>query len=1662
MIEQGLFKTHFVGKDGFVWWIGQIAPKETWKKNYGEGKLVQDVAQIKGVGTRYRVRIMGYHTANKNELPDNELPFATVIYPITAGSGSGASSQSSNLKQGDFVFGFFLDGDDAQQPVIMGVLGYNDYQKVMDQVPSVAFKPFYGLDGPKPGVGIVREQSMDLAQATSDRPDTAVVDATSTSAQKHNKVSPESFVNKEGVVDKKQIEDPAEAQTTAILSTDRNEIPLAGIQSSLQKAIQQIEQLKASIRLLGAEQSANIDSLKSLINKKIDEAAEMVASAIKWVYEVIEEHVFNKLDDGFKAIYAAARPNEREMVKKTSGGIMDNLACLFRSLFAKLLGMVRDFIVDAVDRIVNVPICFVERFVGNTLGTISGVLEGAMESIQSAIEGVVDFAVEGLDLAGDVMNLISRILSTLNCDTEPEKSQVSEWSLINGQKKPITKGNIANIINQAKKFGENAKKFSLEDSGKFDFIKETSFSQLFDPNDLTDECSTKEIPCGPPKLNIFGSKKGAGAAGNLVINAAGEVIGVDMQSFGVGYDEDTRAVVWDDCGKGKGAVIKPIYGDVFNNFPFPRNNNGRNKGTPAFAPASLGFGPFAVAEYEFDPTDDSSIRLQPYSPLNQAYGTPAYGLGPSVSQIGKETLPTQLGVRESDIDVKFGQEIFTIPVVSKRERVNAKFILNTKDAILQNVATDFDFENADVSGRGKLDQKNNSIFYKGRTVGEIAKEALDRPEDMTDKAYKKAKIRFRELFEEGQRQRVVKGRKYSVRGFQFDGEPLKNPIKISPDGKCILLDGVFGRKVTQEKRTKLVKDLPSKRYIHFDFGNKREQRRFDENPLGFFADKLEKDDTSVRLKDGGGDDRNATFYITNNGERTDVAGPNGTRRKVLTEAKFVIDDYKGKKGLFIEGKGKIWLRLAYDDDPDVAEIAIDRITIHDDEDEENIWQQTKKGEKKPNDGRPRGIIDEGDDAQDNNSIRLHPQDRLETYYVDVLDEGSSDEDYNDMVICCKYGKFKPATGKRLKRDGGVIYIYRDDDGDPGTPGGNDDDPPIDPPPVVPQAPVIPRSIPLITGGGTGGGIPGILTPGPGNNATFHPHPGSTTLGPGKWVVGPIPPGGGGPHLGPAVFVHDGTFVGDLTGTSGTPFESTQKKGKNAKKSGGGGAGASKSLTQDVYVFGSRPGGVNKWGQYEDGTFNSDLWNQTNTKGSKIPKYLKAPKQKSGGAGGGQGDIPSDPNKNANLYGFNNPTNPVFFPTKDVNKIPEYIKANGGGGFFDQKQKKNQYGFNNPNNPVFFNVQDPSQIPEYLKPPDEGGFNPFPGQSGVPKKPGSFGPPTNPGSIGPTGPKSPKPPGSITIPSDPGSFPPGGPVPVPVPPPGGFTPGGIPPGGPTEPGSIPPPGGPTTPHPGPVPPGPGGWFPSDLPAPEIPPGGVPLIIPGYPGILVPGDSGGFDGPGIGVVDIDIIAPGGGYLPIPDGSWGGDGRTWSPPDHTRITYEDGTKELPVPPNNRICLEAGDVVTLPIGTSVTTEPFDGEGGGELIVGGYPHVMQKPGCLTTPDGGERPPAENTYPVLMYLCDVFIVHPGSGYKNTDRVIIEPSMGAEAELVVDKFGRISDVLVTQPGEGFQVIPTITIESSTGQNAQLRAKLCIDRVGEVVPSDQEKVIQVVDCVGTFPL
>tara|TARA_Y100000385_G_C12705418_1_gene472329 strand:- start:128 stop:622 length:495 start_codon:yes stop_codon:yes gene_type:complete len=98
-----------------------------------------------------------------------------------------------------------------------------------------------------------------------------------------------------------------------------------------------------------------------------------------------------------------------------------------------------------------------------------------------------------------------------------------------------------------------------------------------------------------------------------------------------------------------------------------------------------------------------------------------------------------------------------------------------------------------------------------------------------------------------------------------------------------------------------------------------------------------------------------------------------------------------------------------------------------------------------------------------------------------------------------------------------------------------------------------------------------------------------------------------------------------------------------------------------------------------------------------------------------------------------------------------------------------------------------------------------------------------------------------------------------------------------------------------------------------------------------------------------------------------------------------------------------------------------------------------------------------MYLCEIVVINPGFGYTPGDKVIIEPSRGAVAEAVIDRYGRVTEVKVIETGEGFKELPRIYIQSETGYNAELRAKLCVDRVGDKTPDD-DRIINVVDCVG----
>ena len=96
-MDASSFKSNFIGKDGFVWWIGQIAPEEVWIKNFG----ISSEDDLKW-GQRYKVRIMGYHPYSTAELEDKDLPWAQVLNPPGNG-GSQNTGETIRLAQGDVV-----------------------------------------------------------------------------------------------------------------------------------------------------------------------------------------------------------------------------------------------------------------------------------------------------------------------------------------------------------------------------------------------------------------------------------------------------------------------------------------------------------------------------------------------------------------------------------------------------------------------------------------------------------------------------------------------------------------------------------------------------------------------------------------------------------------------------------------------------------------------------------------------------------------------------------------------------------------------------------------------------------------------------------------------------------------------------------------------------------------------------------------------------------------------------------------------------------------------------------------------------------------------------------------------------------------------------------------------------------------------------------------------------------------------------------------------------------------------------------------------------------------------------------------------------------------------------------------------------------------------
>ena len=95
----------FLGHNGFLWFTGVVEDRNDPNK-----------------AGRVRVRALGHHTSNTTILPTSDLPWAHCMLPSTSAGISGLGQSATGLVEGSWVLGYFRDGLDRQEMVVLGTL----------------------------------------------------------------------------------------------------------------------------------------------------------------------------------------------------------------------------------------------------------------------------------------------------------------------------------------------------------------------------------------------------------------------------------------------------------------------------------------------------------------------------------------------------------------------------------------------------------------------------------------------------------------------------------------------------------------------------------------------------------------------------------------------------------------------------------------------------------------------------------------------------------------------------------------------------------------------------------------------------------------------------------------------------------------------------------------------------------------------------------------------------------------------------------------------------------------------------------------------------------------------------------------------------------------------------------------------------------------------------------------------------------------------------------------------------------------------------------------------------------------------------------------------------------------------------------------------------
>lgn len=580
-LDQDLIKRDFLGKDGFIWWIGQIPKESAYVENKTGRRDGAD--EINGPGERYKVRIFGYHEVECGQptLTDEELPWATVMYPVTAGGGGGAASQSANLTQGTMVYGFFLDGNNAQQPVIMGCLGYNQTQ--FSPVPKDPIddctkgQPFDGY-GPEDKVPVthVREEPISVIEGEEVQTPSDKVGDPPGESQTVITTSPEIDTGGgKNAADKSAQSDKEGAASLKQTARCTKGDGMTGIFTDVKKTLKDIQEIQSKANGWVNYVNGIVDDEQKKIQDKIDKLTLKIARFVKSIINKVRGFTEKTIQEQAKNLYYLVQPNQTKTVKTAQDKVLELISCLFDKIISGLIGLIGGVLSNMMSKVVNTTECLIEGMMGNILGNVLGGTVAGIQSIVDTIQSTIG------GIAGSLSGVVSSIIGAIEnilafgaafpCQEDQSCPETEEWNLATGIEDANDLLAIGdNMSNLAKSVTDSVSGAAEAIQGAGAAIGAAGDDVANSVNNITSGitgalsqfgggCDVGPVKCGPPQISVFGGGAGGGGAtANAIISAGGELLAVELIDAGTGFLRSPDVKVQDPCGGGVGAVVDVI------------------------------------------------------------------------------------------------------------------------------------------------------------------------------------------------------------------------------------------------------------------------------------------------------------------------------------------------------------------------------------------------------------------------------------------------------------------------------------------------------------------------------------------------------------------------------------------------------------------------------------------------------------------------------------------------------------------------------------------------------------------------------------------------------------------------------------------------------------------------------------------------------------------------------------------------------------------------------------------------------------------------------------------------------------------------------------------------------------------------------------------------